>query len=119
MSGPYLRGPALPLHEVLSRWDEVVNRWALDPEERCGLLGGFAPGPIDRIETYEVLCGEQRMRLLVELDPILSRIWRDERRIREWLRAANPSLADRPPIDVMSRSPEWVRWVIDNMGMAS
>lgn len=119
MSGPQQQRPALPLHDVLSLWDEIVTRWALDPEERCGLLGGFASGPIDDIETYHILCGEQRMRLLVDLDPILTRIWNDERRIRQWLRAPNPGLADRSPIDVMSRSPEWVRWVIDNMGMAS
>lgn len=119
MNGPFFQRPAPPLHEVLSRWDELVDRWALAPEERSGLLGGFAPGPVDRIETYEVLCGEQRMRLLVELDPVLTRIWRDDWRTREWLRASNPSLADRSPIEVMARSPEWIRWIIDNMGMAS
>ena len=119
MSVPRFDRPIMPLHDVLSRWDEVVVRWALDPEERCALLGGFAPGPIDRIETYEVLCGEQRMRLLVELEPVLTRIWRDEGRIRSWLRTPNPSLADRSPLAVMARSPEWVRWIIDNMGMAS
>lgn len=119
MSGPYLRRPTLPLHEVLSQWDSLVVRWGLEPEERSALLGGFGPGPIDRIETYEVLCGEQRMRLLVELHPVLERIWSDEGRIRTWLRAPNPSLADRSPLAVMSRSPEWVRWIIDNMGMAS
>lgn len=119
MIGPHPRRPALPLHEVLSLWDEVVGSWSLAPEERCALLGGFRPGPIDRIETYEVLCGEQRMRLLVDLHPVLDRIWGDEARVRAWLRTPNPSLADRSPIAIMSRSPEWIRWIIDNMGMAS
>ncbi len=119
MNGPYFRHPLMPLHEVLNQWDAIVIAWTLQPHERCALLGGFGPGPIDRVETYEVLCGEQRMRLLVELHPVLERIWRDEERIRVWLRTPNPSLADRSPLAVMSRSPEWVRWIIDNMGMAS
>lgn len=108
----------LPLKAVLARWDALVIRWSLDSEERSTLIGGFRGGPVDRVETYEVLCGEQRMRLLVELEPILAGIYGDELRVRSWLRSPNVSLGGRSPIAVMSSSPEWMRWLIDNLGVA-
>lgn len=109
----------LPLRDVLARWDAVVASWGLDAEERGMIVGGFRDGPVDAIETYELVCGEQRMRLVVELEPVLVRTLGDERRIREWLRSANPNLGGRTPICVMARSPEWMRWLIDHVGLGA
>jgi hypothetical protein len=108
----------LPLKAVLARWDALVLRWALTPGERSKLIGGFGDGPVDRVETYQLLCGEQRMRLAVELEPVLTRVLGEPDRIRLWLRAGNVNLGGRTPLDVMARSPEWMRWLIDNVGVA-
>ena len=120
MSGSVPNSDAkLPLKAVLARWDALVLRWALAPEERAALIGGFRDGPVDEVETYQLLCGEQRMRLSVELEPVLMRVLGDVDRVRLWLRSANVNLGGRTPIDVMARSPEWIRWLIDNMGVTS
>lgn len=116
MSAP---DPEMPLKAVLARWDGIVIRWGLDPEERSSLIGGFRDGPIDQVETYEVLCGEQRMRLLVDLEPVLDRIIGDEERVRCWLRAQNANLGGRTPVDVMSGSPEWMSWIIRHLGLSA
>ena len=112
MSAPRLR----PLAEVLKSWDDIVEEWALWPIERSMLIGGCARGAVDDIETYRVLCGETRMRALVELAPILRRQHGGARQIQRWLRRCNPNLGDRAPLDVMSCSPEWVQWFVDHLG---
>lgn len=109
----------MPLKAVLARWDAIVIRWALDPEERSMLIGGFRPGPVDSVESYELLCGEQRMRLIVELEPVLVRVIGDEQLIRHWLRAANANLGGRTPIGVMASSPEWISWIIAHLGLSA
>jgi uncharacterized protein (DUF2384 family) len=109
----------MPLASVLERWDALTARWALGPDERSALVGGFEGGPVDRIETYRLLCGEQRIRLIVELEPVLGRTFMSDARIREWLRAPNRNLGGRTPLNVMAGSPEWMRWLIDNTGALS
>lgn len=109
----------MPLRQVLEGWDAVVLDWDLDPGERSALIGGFRGGPINEIESYELLCGEIRMRLLVELAPVLSRTLGHRERVRAWLRRANVNLGGRSPVDVMARSPEWVRWFIDHVGLGT
>ncbi len=109
----------MPLKAVLARWDAIVIRWGLDPEERSALVGGFRKGPIDSVESYELLCGEQRIRLIVDLEPVLVRVMGDEGRIRHWLRAENANLAGRTPIGVMASSPEWMSWLIAHLGLTA
>lgn len=118
MSGSVPTG-GLPLAEVLSRWEAIVHRWRLDPDERSALLGGFEPGPVDRVETYGTAGSERRMRLVVELEPILHRVHPSIARVRRWLRAENASLDGRTPIEVMASSPEWTRWLIDSVGLSA
>ena len=108
-----------PLAAVLEGWDDLVEEWALHPVERSMLIGGFGDGPVDDVDTYRLLCGEARMRALVELAPILRRHHGAPKRVRTWLRRANPNLGGRAPLDVMSCSPEWVRWLIDHVGSGS
>ena len=112
MSGPSIR----PLAEVLDSWDDLVDEWRLHPVERSMLIGGFEAGPVDDIDTYRLLCGEARMRLLVEVAPVLRRFHGGPVRTRRWLRRPNPNLGGRVPLDVMSCSPEWIRWLIDHVG---
>jgi hypothetical protein len=109
-----------PLAHVLPRWKELVKRWALKPEERAALVGGpdrdvdaFLP-----LEDYRLLCGEQRIRLMVEVDAVFGRIVGDDAAVRGWLRRPNLNLGDRRPIDVMAGTPEWMQWLIDNLGAA-
>lgn len=58
-------------------------------------------------------------RVLRAVQRILERVHGDEGRIRSWLREPNPNLAGRSPLSVMASSPEWMRWLIDNVGAAS
>ncbi|MES3150870.1 antitoxin Xre/MbcA/ParS toxin-binding domain-containing protein [Sphingomonas faeni] len=109
----------MPLTAVLARWDAIVIRWDLDPEERSALVGGFRDGPVDDVETYELICGERRMRLIVDLEPVLNKVIGDEERIRGWLRASNSNLGGRSPIGVMASSPEWMSWIIAHLGLAA
>lgn len=118
MSGE-IRPAPMPLAGVLARWDALAIRWGLDGEERSGLLGERIEGPIDDESTYDIPGAERRMRLLVELEPVVAAVLVDEGRTREWLRRPNRQLGDRAPIDVMSRSPEWIRWLIDSLGIAT
>lgn len=110
---------SVPLAGVLARWDALAIRWGLDGQERSALLGCIPDGPIDDVSTYDLSTAETRMRLLVELEPIVSAVLVDEGRIREWLRRPNHQLGGRAPIDVMASSPEWVRWLIDALGVAT
>lgn len=112
-------GQEMPLVAVLARWDAIVIRWDLDPEERSALVGGFRDGPVDRVESYELICGERRMRLIVDLEPVLIKVIGDEERIRFWLRASNANLGGRTPIGVMASSPEWMSWIIAHLGLAA
>lgn len=109
----------IPLKAVLARWDAIVIRWDLDPEERSALVGGFRDGPVDHVESYELICGERRMRLIVDLEPVLIKVIGDEERIRGWLRAPNANLGGRTPIGVMASSPEWMSWIIAHLGLAA
>lgn len=59
------------------------------------------------------------MRDLVELDAIMCRVFADEDRIREWLRRSNMNLGNRTPLEMMTRSPQWVRWLIDALAVVS
>lgn len=109
----------MPLTGVLARWDALAIRWGLDGDERSALLGGIQEGPVDDVSTYDLPVAERRMRLLVELEPIVSAVLVDEGRIREWLRRPNHQLGRRAPIDVMASSPDWVKWLIDTLGVAT
>jgi hypothetical protein len=108
-----------PLRGVIARWDAVVIRWALDGCERTALLGGGAEGSVTDVATYRLPTAERRMRLVVELELILERVFADEERTRTWLRQPNRNLGGRTPIEVMAQSPEWIRWLIDAVGIAA
>jgi hypothetical protein len=109
----------VPLKGILARWDALAIRWGLDGDERSALLGGAGEGPVDDISTYGPPTAERRMRLLVALEPVLAKIFVDEESTRAWLRRANMHLQGRTPIEVMIRSPEWIRWLIDAVGIAA
>jgi hypothetical protein len=116
------RGPSeirLPLAGVLAKWDAVTIRWGLDGEECSSLLGGGIAGPVADVSTYDPASAEQRMRLVIELEAILASVFADEGRTREWLRRDNSSLGGRTPLEMMARSPTWIRWFIDALGIAA
>lgn len=107
---------ATSLAAVLDRWDALVEHWGLDGEEREMLIGGVVTGPIDDVASYQLEAGERRIRILVELEPVLTRLHGSRRRVRAWLRASNANLGGRTPMKVLSSSIEWGRWMIDNLG---
>lgn len=107
-----------PLSTVLSRWDGLVVRWDLDGEERFALLGGMSADRIDQVASYDVSKVERRMRLLLELEPVLGAVFVRGERIRAWLRRSNRQLGHRTPLDVMASSPDWIRWLIDALDVA-
>lgn len=107
----------LPLVAILARWDGLVIRWGLTPEERSLMLGCFDGGAIDDVATYRTAEAELRMRLLLQLEPILVQLHGSEKRIRTWLRRGNSSMDDRSPLQMMARSTEWTRWLIANYRM--
>ena len=107
-----------PLSTVLSQWDALVVRWDLDGEERFALLVGMSAGQIDQIASYDVSGVERRMRLLLELEPVLGAVFVQGERIRAWLRRTNRQLGYRTPLDVMASSPEWIRWLINSLDVA-
>ena len=109
----------LPPASVLPRWDAVVIRWGLSPEERSGLLAGALAGPVDVVETYRATEAERRMRLIIELSGLLEQAFDDEDRVRRWLRRPHVALCDRTPIEAMATSTEWTRRLIDFVGAVS
>lgn len=107
-----------PLDRVLAAWDLLAVRWELDCGERSSLLGSVG-GPIDEVSSYDPASAERRIRLLVALDPVLQKVFADDATTRLWLRRENRNLSGRTPLDVMSSSPEWIRWLIDSLGIAA
>jgi uncharacterized protein (DUF2384 family) len=106
------------LSEVLPQWRSLAKRWALKPEERAALVGGPDRDLDTPLEDYRLLCGEQRIRLMVAVDAVFARIVGDDAAVRGWLRQPNPNLGERTPMDVMAGTPEWMQWLIDNLGGA-
>lgn len=111
--------PGVPLRGILARWDAVAIRWGLAADERSALLGGMAAGPVGDVATYATEAAEDRMRLLVALDPVLAAVHGDEDRTRDWLRRPNATLGGSTPLDLMASSPEWIRWLVGAVGAAS
>ncbi|SEL80812.1 Protein of unknown function [Sphingomonas palmae] len=111
--------PVVPLTGILARWDAVAVRWGLSGDECSALLGLGNEGPVHLVATYDPSSAERRMRLLVEFDPVLIAVLGNEVRIRAWLRRGNRNLGDRSPLEVMSQSPDWIRWLIDALGIAA
>ena len=110
---------AMPPASVLPRWDAVVIRWALDPEERTALLAAALDGPVDEVATYRAEEADTRIRLIVQFADALDRAFGDEERIRRWLRAHNAGLGGLSPIAAMATSTEWTRRLISFVGAAS
>lgn len=108
-----------PLREVLVSWDRVVARWDLQEHECSLLLGVGFEGAVDDVDAYRFTDVERRMRLLVELAPILATVLFSQERVRTWLRLENANLVGRTPIETMGQSPEWIQWLIDSLGVVS
>ncbi|MGY2733586.1 hypothetical protein [Sphingomonas sp. UYP23] len=109
----------LPLREVLASWDRVVIRWDLQEHECSLLLGVRFEGAIDDVDAYRFPDVERRMRLLVELAPVLATVLFSQERVRTWLRLENANLSGRTPIETMGESPQWIRWLVDSLGVVS
>ena len=110
----------LPLKGVMARWDAMVVRWSLDADDCSALLGEGTGGPVGDPSSYGVGTAERRMRLMVTLDPIVAAVFdHDGERVRTWLRRPNVNLRERTPLEVMTRSPEWIRWLIFALGVAA
>ncbi len=105
-----------PLAEVLVQWSSIAERWKLHPEELADLIGGPVRDRGAPLDGYLLLCGEERIRLIVEVEEIYSRIIASDDGVRAWLRRANLNLGGRTPLMVMAENPEWMRWLIDNLG---
>lgn len=109
-----------PLKGVIVRWEAMVIRWGLEGDECSALLGTGEEGPVADISSYGLATAERRMRLLVTLEPIVASVHEaDEERTRAWLRQPNVNLSNRTPLEVMTRSPEWILWLIRAMGVAA
>lgn len=109
-----------PLHVVIARWDTLVASWDLTGGECSALLGSGGVGPVDEVASYGLATAERRMRLLVALGEIVASVYDgDEERIHAWLRGANGNLRGRSPLGVMTRSPEWIHWLVTTMEAAA
>lgn len=113
------RSAALPLKDVLARWDAIAVYWDLDEAERCGLLGSIEGGPVARVDSYDSARVERRMRLVLELDDELRRIFGKEVRAVNWLRARNRHLGGASPIELMSLSTAWMSFLVDHVELVS
>lgn len=101
---------AIEMRAMMSRWEELRDRWALRPHEEAGLLGGAAlRGPVGEVASWRAPRMEQRMRLLIDLGVALDLLLIDGDRINYWLRRERDSMGGRSPIEVMSSSVEWIR----------
>lgn len=105
----------LPLLSLLDSWDELVLDWRLHDLERSMLVGGLLDKQAAEIEPHMLICGEIRMRLLVEVAPLLHSVHGSSERTRSWLRRPDPTLGGRAPLDVMAAYPEWIWWLIDGV----
>lgn len=108
-----------PLQRVLDKWEATARRWEVTDEERLGLLGVTGGGPIHEVASYCQQGTEHRIRLLVGLDVAMDNVFGDDARTREWLRRPNMHMGDRTPLEVMTQSPEWIRWMIGALGAAA
>lgn len=118
MSGDLPKG-ALPAASLLPRWDAVVIRWGLGPDERTGLLAGGLGGAVDDVATYRADEAECRIRLIIQLAVSLDEAFGDEGRVRRWLRATNKGLAGLTPIEAMASSTEWTKRLISSLDAMS
>lgn len=108
--------PTPSLQQTLTKWDQLVTDWNLDAGERSALLGGFSPGRVDDVDTYEPEYAERRMRLCVELADSIDRVAVHPDRVRSWLRRRNSGLGGLTPIQAMASSSEWTRWLTQHLG---
>lgn len=101
---------AVEMRAMMSRWEALRERWALDAQEEAGLLGGGAlDGPIGEASSWRAARMEQRIRLLVELGAALDALLIDGHRVCFWLRRPRDSMGGASPVEVMSQSVEWIR----------
>lgn len=100
----------MEMRAMMSRWEETRARWALNADEEAELLGGtgFA-GPVGETESWAAVRLERRMRLLVDLGNALEALMRSDADVRRWLRRPMAGIGNRPPIDLMGSSIEWIR----------
>lgn len=96
------------LSHVLARWWRVVENWNLSPEEEALLLG-VALKSGERLQN-EV---ETRIRILIELDSMLSDLCDTSGQVGTWLRRPLPRFEHRSPMQFMSESLPSMRLVRD------
>jgi hypothetical protein len=111
--------PSTPmtLNRVLASWEAIVVRWGLNDDECSSLLGGLPAGRGHGLAPFDHAAAEDRMRLVVELEPTLAWAFPDDGHTRGWLRRPNMHLGQRTPLEMMAESPEWTRWLIDAVRM--
>lgn len=105
---------AMELRATMARWEAVRARWALNPADEAGVLGGTGfEGPPGEASSWRPAQLERRIRLLVSLGDALDVLLRDEARVRAWLRRPCPLIGGQRPLDAMSSSVEFVRVLRD------
>jgi hypothetical protein len=110
----------LPLCTVITRWDAMVIHWGLEVDDCSALLGEGTGEAVGDPSSYGVATAERRMRLMVTLEPIVTAVFEGDRgRVRAWLHRPNVNLRQRTPLEVMTQSPEWIRWLISALGVAA
>lgn len=110
----------LPLHGVIARWDTMIINWGLEVDDCSALLGEGTGEAVGDPSSYGVATAERRMRLMLTLEPIVAAVFEgDGERVRAWLRRPNVNLRERTPLEVMTQSPEWIRWLISALGVAA
>lgn len=110
---------SFPAGSLLPRWDAVIIRWELTPDERTGLLACGLEGAVDDVAIYRADEAERRIRLILQLAASLDQAFGDEAKIRCWLRAANRGLEGLTPIEAMASSTEWTKRLISALDAMS
>lgn len=107
------------LASVLQRWDDIAQRWRLDEAERAALVGGLDRAPGGGASAFRLICGEQRIRLIVGVEPVLARALLSDSAVRNWLREPDPGFDGLEPLEAMAGSPEVMLWLARNEGASS
>ena len=93
-----ITGPVRVLHKV-------ADQWGLSPNELANLLAYPNPNTATDLLAGRISLREEdredRVRLLFRIYRVLSSLFTDAARQREWIRTPNPQLANKSPLEFM------------------